>query len=120
MNELWTEKEIEILKNNYNNKPKQELLSLLQNKTWDAIKLKASRLKLTYYRQTSKNRFWKKVDKKSDSECWNWTTTCSNNGYGQIWIEGKTIAAHRFSWELHFGEIPNDKPLVLHHCDNPK
>lgn len=29
----------------------------------------------------------------------------------------KPILAHRVSWQIHFGEIPNGK-CVLHRCDN--
>lgn len=39
--------------------------------------------------------------------------------YGTIFISGKKQLAHRFSWELHFGTIP-DGMSVLHTCDNPR
>lgn len=114
----WTKEEIKMLKDNYVNKSKQDLLILLNDRTWIAIKRKARLLKLTWL--TPEQRFWKKVDKKSDNECWNWTGSCFKFGYGQIRIKNKMIKAHRFSWEIHFGKIPDDKPCVLHHCDNPK
>ncbi len=43
----WTLEELNILKNNYESKPKKQLLILLQNRTWVAIQLKASNLKLS-------------------------------------------------------------------------
>ena len=67
------------------------------------------------------DRFWKKVDKKSKDECWNWLGSLNKmRGYGQIYSENyKIILAHRLSWIIHFGEIPIGK-LVLHKCDNKK
>jgi hypothetical protein len=61
-------------------------------------------------------RFWRQV-KKMDSGCWVWTGV-TTNGYGQISYGGKGRRAHRVSWELHCGTIP-DGLLVLHKCDNP-
>ncbi len=61
-------------------------------------------------------RFWDKVDKKSDDECWEWIGAKSN-GYGDFW-NGKRIKAHQYSWILHKGEIPKGM-LICHHCDNP-
>ena len=63
-------------------------------------------------------RFWSKVDKKEPNECWNWNTAKDKNGYGRLSVNNKFIKAHRYSWELHNGEIPNGL-LVCHHCDNP-
>lgn len=60
-------------------------------------------------------RFWAKVDKTNN--CWNWMGALRRGGYGIIGIDGKTIAAHRLSWELHFGRIKGGL-FVLHHCDN--
>jgi len=65
-------------------------------------------------------RFWGNVDK-TDS-CWIWTACRSYGGYGQFRLCGGTkMSAHRFSWELHFGKIP-DGLCVCHNCpggDNP-
>lgn len=73
-------------------------------------------------------RFWSKVQK--TESCWLWTGYCLRRGhsgrgkgrgpYGCVAIgtRGKNMLAHRLSWVLHFGPIP-DGIWVLHHCDNP-
>ena len=74
-------------------------------------------------KKTREERFWAKVDKSGPNGCWLWTSTRLPKGYGVISINGKTQYAHRISWELHNGLIPNhDSPhgmCVLHKCDNP-
>lgn len=62
-------------------------------------------------------RFFDKVDKTED--CWNWTASSRGQGYGAFKINGKVIDAHRVSWTIHFGEIPNGL-FVCHKCDNKK
>jgi hypothetical protein len=43
----------------------------------------------------------------------------NDDGYGRVHIpKGKPVPAHRFSYELVNGPIP-DGLRVLHHCDNP-
>lgn len=64
------------------------------------------------------DRFWQKVDKKDDNGCWNWVGAINGNGYGCFGINKKLIGSHRFSYQIHFGEIP-DGMLICHHCDNP-
>jgi hypothetical protein len=61
-------------------------------------------------------RFWDRVQK--GDGCWEWVGSRQSQGYGRHYLRGKMIPAHRFSWELHFGPIPDDL-WVLHTCDNP-
>lgn len=64
-------------------------------------------------------RFWGKVQK-SDG-CWNWTGKHDAFGYGRLWISDKPyveLQAHRFSYTIHIGEIPEGLS-ILHKCDNP-
>lgn len=71
------------------------------------------------------DRFIRKV-LKTKSGCWLWTASVTKDGgYGQISKNGKMsgpITAHRASWILYRGPIP-DGMHVLHNCpdgDNPK
>ena len=88
------------------------------------IKLKKRTNMRTIYstrQQRSKSietRFWEKVDKKSDNECWEWKAYLED-GYGRFLFGGKMERTHRVSWVLHFGNLPEDKQ-VLHSCDNRK
>lgn len=50
--------------------------------------------------------------------CWEWTGRCSVAGYGQIKDNYRTRGAHRVSYEIHNGAVPEGLQ-VLHHCDNP-
>jgi len=62
----------------------------------------------------TEEKFWKKVNK--TETCWLWIGSISRR-YGQFYAK-KTVKAHRFSWELHNGLIPNGL-FVCHTCDNP-
>ncbi len=66
------------------------------------------------------DRFWTKVAKRGPNECWEWCASLSNKGYGKIGRNGGGghVPAHRVSWELSNGPIPNVQ-CVLHRCDNP-
>ena len=70
-----------------------------------------------YERKSTAERFWEKVDKFGD--CWEWTASLQGKGYGCFYFDGRQSAAHRYSWLLHYGEIP-EGVLVCHTCDNPK
>ncbi len=68
--------------------------------------------------ETIVKRFWRKVNK--TQSCWLWIGSRNQKGYGLIGpgSAGSMIGAHRLSWALHHGSIP-DGLWVLHHCDNP-
>lgn len=68
--------------------------------------------------KSAQDKFWEKVDRGSSGDCWLWRGRTDNKGYGQLDYEGRTHRSHRFSYMLHFGEIP-DGLHVLHHCDCP-
>ena len=61
--------------------------------------------------------FWSKVLKIEDG-CWLWQGAKKHDGYGLLNRLGKMKLAHRYSWELANGPIPEGK-YALHHCDNP-
>lgn len=63
-------------------------------------------------------RFWDRVRIGSRLDCWPWTGTKTDKGYGQLKLDGRAIGAHRISWALHRSPIP-DGLQVLHRCDNP-
>lgn len=69
---------------------------------------------------TRTERFWRYVD--VSGECWEWTGYRNDRNYGVLAradVTGtKNSSAHRVSWELHNGPIP-DGLFVCHHCDNP-
>lgn len=51
------------------------------------------------------------------SGCWEWTGYRLPKGYGYINIGGKSTGAHRVSYIIHKGEIPNG--MHVHHiCEN--
>ncbi len=60
------------------------------------------------------DRFWSKV--KKTGGCWEWTGA-HQKGYGVVRVEKTYWRAHRLSWVMEYGEIPEGL-WVLHHCDN--
>ena len=67
-------------------------------------------------RESVEHWFWSRIIKK-DSGCWEWqgATVC---GYGVVRFQDDDWKAHRLSWLLHNGAIP-EGVCVLHTCDNP-
>jgi hypothetical protein len=72
-----------------------------------------------YVRESVDARFWRFVTK--TDTCWLWTGATTTFGHGCINTGGKygrTERAHRLSWRMHFGEIPEGL-CVCHTCDVP-
>lgn len=71
-------------------------------------------------------RFWEKVVKSSPDSCWLWTAGTWGRPpiqYGKLCVLNKSVSAHRFSYILHYGLIPEKAGAqgnsVCHSCDNP-
>ena len=65
--------------------------------------------------KTLKQRFEEKHIPEPNSGCWLWAAA-TRGGYGAININGKLQSAHRASWELENGPIPEGMH-VCHSCD---
>jgi len=62
-------------------------------------------------KRTTQQRFWAKVAKTEG--CWLWTAAHNREDYGCFKINGQTVFAHRFAYELLVGPIPDG--LTLDH-----
>lgn len=56
--------------------------------------------------------------KVSDKDCWEWIGSKNACGYGTTALYGKHMTAHRASFIIHDGGIPQGMH-VCHTCDNP-
>lgn len=63
--------------------------------------------------------FEKGSDEVPETGCWRWRGYVQSGGYGQIYVGGERVLAHRESWRVSFGEIPAGV-CVCHRCDNPR
>jgi hypothetical protein len=61
-------------------------------------------------------RFWSKVDRRGDDECWLWTGAPGDNGYGMFGIGQDLARAHVWAYERFVGPIPEDQPFINHAC----
>lgn len=64
-------------------------------------------------------RFWSKVSITAPQECWPWLGAKTSQGYGNINVGFMSKLAHRVSYYLHHGIIPDRHTSVCHSCDNP-
>lgn len=77
------------------------------------------------FRGTIEERFWAKVLPEPNSGCWLWGAGLSPEGYGRLSESGtrKALYAHRYSYELHKGPIPEglelDHLCRVRSCVNP-
>lgn len=63
-------------------------------------------------------RFMQKVAPEALTGCWLWAGATMHFGYGVISNDYKRYSAHRLSFTMHKGEIPEGMS-VLHACDTP-
>lgn len=49
--------------------------------------------------------------------CWLWNAPTDKDGYGQFHVKKKGYRAHKFSYVIHVGDVPEGK-VVMHSCDN--
>lgn len=53
----------------------------------------------------------------ADDGCWLWARACTTRGYPEFQSDGRTVYAHRWSYEHHVGPI--DEGLTIDHmCHN--
>ena len=72
-------------------------------------------------------RFFSYVDKDGPGGCWLWTGLLYPHGYAQFTVAGRNVSGHRWSYEHHFGPIPEGLSIDhVHargcrhrHCVNP-
>lgn len=66
-------------------------------------------------------KFWSRIDKRGESDCWPWLAGNNGVGYGVMYVKQrkgrKAVLAHRLSLALATGLMP--KAFALHSCDNP-
>lgn len=69
-------------------------------------------------------RFWDKVEKRGQDDCWLWMASTDTVGYGHIGLRGKLVLAHRVSYSLDRGPIPDgyhiDHICRVRKCVNPR
>lgn len=70
--------------------------------------------------ETQESRFWRQVRKADGDACWEWQGPLDRYGYGNIRYNGRTIGAHRASWEIAHGRRADRKLVICHGCDNPR
>lgn len=61
-------------------------------------------------------RYWAKVNKAED--CWLWTGSLIQDGYGQFKLEKKMVLAHRLSLEWSLGRPIGAGLVARHKCRN--
>lgn len=70
-------------------------------------------------RCTDEMRFWGRVTKEGHPKgCWIINAHRHNTGHVELFAQGRAILAHRWSYEMANGPIPDGK-IICHHCDEP-
>lgn len=78
------------------------------------LNYKNRQLAETASRAAVQEKFWEKVGIRLPGKCWEWGAGRDKDGYGLF----RHYKAHRFSFSISNGEIPNGL-CICHTCDNP-
>lgn len=70
-----------------------------------------------YVQDKDIERFMEKVDVRDRYECWDWQASLRKQGYGQFMLNGSNELAHRVSYLIEHGTLPE---LIDHKCRNRK
>lgn len=64
-------------------------------------------------------KFWNnsRINTADPNVCWEWNNKRRPAGYGMFYFRGKWFSAHRISFQIVKGDIP-DGLFVCHSCDN--
>lgn len=66
-------------------------------------------------------RFLSSIEFDTNGGCWLWSRPPASTGYGTLWMGGRNVSVHRYSWERAHGPIPQGAGYhgncVLHKCD---
>lgn len=66
---------------------------------------------------TALERFEQRVEPEPMSGCWLWVG--GGGRYGEFWLMGRNIGAHRAAWVLYRGPL-RVEDMVCHSCDVPR
>jgi hypothetical protein len=62
-------------------------------------------------------RFWDKVERGDEDQCWRWLGGFFSTGYPYFWLRGSGVGGHRVMCAMHHGLAAGR--YALHSCDNP-
>lgn len=66
-----------------------------------------------------KERFFSRVERRGEDECWPWIGRQDENGYGVFDIGNRPHIASRISLGIELGKELPAEIFACHHCDNP-
>jgi hypothetical protein len=62
-------------------------------------------------------RFWENSER-AENGCLVWTSYKNSYGYGQFYLNGRQLGAHRIAWKLAGHELPKWPTVIDHTCRN--
>lgn len=70
--------------------------------------------------QSDIKRFWAKVSKGGNDDCWLWIGACDTKRYGRFYLDGKVRQATHVSYLIHNKKEISPNKEACHNCDNPQ